>query len=158
MKKKENIEKELSKLFVPYYMCLQLKDIGFDELCLASYYTDIDENKFKECDYRKQFVPLEYHPLDSFGVEWEPHFIRNTETTYYVSAPTWDQVELFFENCGYIFTLNSSFDDNIISYWFDIFKRDIGFVYESDFIYERDKSKQEVKELMFEKIIEDIKK
>lgn len=155
------MEQNISKLFVPYYMCLQLKEIGFDELCLASYYTDIDENKFGDCDYRKQFVPLEYHPLDSFGAEWEPHFIRNTKSTYYVSAPTWDQVELFFEKCGYIFTLNSTFDDNnnkIVCYWFDIFKRDIGFVYESEFIFERDKSKQEVKELMFEKIIEDIKK
>lgn len=156
----KNKEQNIAKLFVPYYMCLQLKEIGFDELCLASYYTDVDENKSKKYDYRKQFVPLEYHPIDKFGVKWKPNFIKNTESTYYVSAPTWDQVESFFEKHGYIFSLNVVFDENdnkTACYWFDIFKINTGFIYESDFIPEKSKVKQEVKELMFKKIIEDIK-
>ena len=92
----------MEKEFVPYDRALRLKELGFNELCFGSYYTDIDENNLgDEHDYRKTFNGLEYHPLDKWGASWEPNFIRNTESTYYVSAPTFSQAFRWFrENCG----------------------------------------------------------
>jgi len=92
---KEKIEKE----FVPYEIAVALKNIGFDKLCIASYYTDDKENDLgSDGDYRKQFVGLEFAPQDSWGAVFEPHFIKNTESTYYVSAPLYQQVFDWFED------------------------------------------------------------
>ena len=157
-------KKEIEKIFTPYDICVKLKEIGFKKPCLGVYYTDDDVNNLKDKDYRKKFVPLEYIEVQTdnvLDVEFEPNFIYNKESKYYISAPTWEQAELFFEDYGYIFTLNSTFDDTnnkIVCYWFNILKHGKGLIYESDFIFKKDKSKLEVKELMFGKIIEDINK
>jgi hypothetical protein len=87
----------MKREFVPYELAVKLKELGFDEPCLASYYTDIDENNLEgKHDYRKTFNGLEYHPLDKWGTSWEPNFIRNTESVHYVSAPTPSQAFRWF--------------------------------------------------------------
>jgi hypothetical protein len=112
----------MEKQFVPYELALRMKEIGFDEPCLASYYTDIPENllkkKSKNIDYRKQFNGLEYHPLDKNGVEWEPNFIRNTDKTHYVSASTFSQAFRWFR------------EKYIIQSWISSIIDPVGFVYE----------------------------
>jgi hypothetical protein len=89
----------MEKEFIPYDLAVKLKELGFDEPCLASYYTDIDENNLEgKHDYRKTFNGLEYHPLDKWGTSWEPNFIRNTESVHYMSAPTPSQAFRWFED------------------------------------------------------------
>ena len=105
----------MEKEFVPYEIALKLKELGFDEPCLASYYTDIDENNLEgKHDYRKTFNGLEYHPLTKFGTGWEPNFIRNTESVHYVSAPTFSQAFRWFrEKHGLSVLIHDCLDDYI---------------------------------------------
>lgn len=121
----------MKELFVPYNLAFKLKEIGFDEPCLASYYTDVSENNINapggKRDYRKKFNGLEYHPLDSDGVEWEPNFIRNTDKTYYISAPTFDQIFKWFrKKYNLISTIAiHTTSTNKKFYYFEIYSQDI---------------------------------
>lgn len=121
----------MKELFTPYNLAFKLKEIGFDKPCLASYYTDIPENLLtknsKNIDYRKQFNGLEYHPLDKNGVEWEPNFIRNTDKTHYVSAPTFDQIFKWFRkehNLISTIAIHTT-SKNKKFYYFEIYSQDI---------------------------------
>ena len=68
---------EIKKEFVPYELALRLKELGYDEPCMGSYYNYSEEN-FKEdkFDYRGE-LNIEYS-------------IYN-ENTYYILAPLFQQ-------------------------------------------------------------------
>jgi hypothetical protein len=73
------------KEFVPYNIALALKELGFKEPCMASYYTK-----------DKEFNVLEFLPTDSWGTDFEPNFIINGEEGYYCSAPLFQQAFRWF--------------------------------------------------------------
>ena len=75
--------------FVTYEIALKLKELGFDEKCVASYYTyDIKNFSKGKYDYRGKF---------EFDYSTEDQYIVNSNETYYVSAPLWQQVIDWFD-------------------------------------------------------------
>ena len=74
----------MKEQFVTYEIALKLKELGFDEKCVASYYTyDIKNFSKGKYDYRGKF---------EFDYSTEDQYIVNSNETYYVSAPLWQQV------------------------------------------------------------------
>ena len=82
----------MEEQFVTYEIALKLKELGFDEKCVASYYTyDIKNFNKGKYDYRGKF---------EFDYSTEDQYIVNSNETYYVSAPLWQQViDWFREMC-----------------------------------------------------------
>ena len=81
----------MNKQFVTYEIALKLKELGFNEKCLASYYTDDERNYGKGDIYdcrRKLSSSIDFDP---FKEEFDNFYINSNET-YYVSAPLWQQV------------------------------------------------------------------
>ena len=81
----------MEKQFVTYEIALKLKELGFNEKCLASYYTDDERNYDKGDIYdcrRKLSSSIDFDP---FKEEFDNFYINSNET-YYVSAPLWQQV------------------------------------------------------------------
>ena len=82
----------MKELFISYELAKQLKEKGFKEKCLASYYTDSDENILQgdKTDYRKKF---------NINVsDLEDDYIINGDKDYYISAPLYQQVVDWFRN------------------------------------------------------------
>lgn len=76
--------------FCSYEIALKLKELGFDEKCMASYYTyDIKNFSKGKYDYRGKF---------EFDYSTEDQYIVNSNETYYVSAPLWQQVIDWFRD------------------------------------------------------------
>ena len=76
--------------FCSYEIALKLKELGFDEKCVASYYTyDIKNFSKGKYDYRGKF---------EFDYSTEDQYIVNSNETYYVSAPLWQQTITWIEN------------------------------------------------------------
>ena len=74
----------MEEQFITYEIALKLKELGFDEKCMASYYTyDIKNFSKGKYDYRGKF---------EFDYSTEDQYIVNSNETYYVSAPLWQQV------------------------------------------------------------------
>lgn len=81
----------MKEQFVTYEIALKLKELGFNEKCLASYYTDDERNYDKGDIYdcrRKLSSSIDFDP---FKEEFDNFYINSNET-YYVSAPLWQQV------------------------------------------------------------------
>jgi hypothetical protein len=71
------------KEFLNYEQALALKELGFDEHCLASFYTYTDENFIlNKYDYRGKF---------NINYSGEDDYIINTDKTHYISAPLYQQ-------------------------------------------------------------------
>lgn len=86
----------MNKQFVTYEIALKLKELGFNEKCLASYYTDDERNYGKGDIYdcrRKLSSSIDFDP---FKEEFDNFYINSNET-YYVSAPLWQQVIDWFK-------------------------------------------------------------
>ena len=76
--------------FCSYEIAKQLKELGFDEKCIASYYTNIKENNTAKYDVRKKLnASFDYN---AFIDEDDSGYIRNSDKEYYISAPLWQQV------------------------------------------------------------------
>lgn len=78
----------MEKEFIPYEQALALKELGFDEKCLAGFYTYVDEN----------FVLGKYDYRGKFNINYsdEDDYIVNTDKTHYISAPIFSQAFRFF--------------------------------------------------------------
>ena len=86
----------MNKQFVTYEIALKLKELGFNEKCLASYYTDDERNYDKGGIYdcrRKLSSSIDFDPFK----EKFDNFYINSNETYYVSAPLWQQVIDWFK-------------------------------------------------------------
>ena len=86
----------MKEQFVTYEIALKLKELGFNEKCLASYYTDDERNYDKGDIYdcrRKLSSSIDFDP---FKEEFDNFYINSNET-YYVSAPLWQQVIDWFK-------------------------------------------------------------
>ena len=87
--------------FCSYEIALKLKELGFDEKCVASYYTyDIKNFSKGKYDYRGKF---------EFDYSTEDQYIVNSNETYYVSAPLWQQVVDWLETKGYYINITRVF-------------------------------------------------
>lgn len=96
--------------FCSYEIALKLKELGFDEKCVASYYTyDIKNFSKGKYDYRGKF---------EFDYSTEDQYIVNSNETYYVSAPLWQQVWSFLDDNGVI--IGIIFVDNVFKYTLNI--------------------------------------
>ena len=75
--------------FCSYEIALKLKELGFDEKCIASYYTNIKENNTAKYDVRKKLnASFDYN---AFTDEDDSGYIRNSDKEYYISVPLWQQ-------------------------------------------------------------------
>ena len=81
----------MKEQFVTYEIALKLKELGFDEPCLASYYTDDERNYVKDGTYDCRQKISSSIDFDPFKEEFDNFYINSNET-YYVSAPLWQQV------------------------------------------------------------------
>ena len=80
----------MEEQFATYEIALELKELGFDEECIASYYTNIKENNTAKYDVRKKLnASFDYN---AFTDEDDSGYIRNSDKEYYISAPLWQQV------------------------------------------------------------------
>jgi hypothetical protein len=74
--------------FLKYEESLALKELGFDEKCLASFYTYADENfVLNKYDYRGKF---------NINYSEDDDYIINTNKKYYISAPLYQQAFRWF--------------------------------------------------------------
>lgn len=79
----------MNDLFLNYELSLELKNLGFDEKCMASYYTyDVENFKKDKFDYRGKFNFEFSNNLDDY--------IINTDKTYYIACPLKYQVFKWF--------------------------------------------------------------
>ena len=92
----------MNKQFVTYEIALKLKELGFDEKCLASYYTDDERNYAKDGTYDCRQKISSSIDFDPFKEEFDNFYINSNET-YYVSAPLWQQVTDWFREKHSIF-------------------------------------------------------
>ena len=83
----------MEKEFVPYEQALKLKELGFDEPCLGSYYSYLEEN-FKEG---------KFYYRGELNIEYSIY----SENTYYILAPTWQSAFRWFREK---YNLESSVD------------------------------------------------
>lgn len=99
----------MEKQFVTYEIALDLKKLGFKDKCMASYYTyDIENFKKGEYDMRGKF---------ECDYSTEDQYIINTDKTYYVAAPLWQQVIDWFRDIKKIdIEITRVFIDHKISY------------------------------------------
>lgn len=82
----------MTKEFVPYEIALELKNLGFDGKCFASYYTDIDRNFNTEKGYdARKKLEINYSYSETFDDE-DSDYIINGDNDYTISAPLWQQV------------------------------------------------------------------
>ena len=81
----------MKEQFVTYEIALKLKELGFNEPCLASYYTDDERNYAKDGTYDCRQKISSSIDFDPFKEEFDNFYINSNET-YYVSAPLWQQV------------------------------------------------------------------
>ena len=102
----------MEEQFVTYEIALKLKELGFDEKCIASYYTNIKENNTAKYDVRKKLnASFDYN---AFTDEDDSGYIRNSDKEYYISAPLWQQVQSFLDDNGVI--IGIIFVDNVFKY------------------------------------------
>jgi hypothetical protein len=99
--------------FIPYEQALKLKELGFDEPCLA-YYNINDE---------LTFTIIVSQNTNSF-------WLANPSNI--ISAPLYQQAFRWFREKGYRFTLSSDYENGI--YYFDVWKSN-QFMFETDYIY-----------------------
>lgn len=100
----------MKEQFCSYEIALKLKELGFYEKCVASYYTyDIKNFSKGKYDYRGKF---------EFDYSTEDQYIVNSNETYYVSAPLWQQVWSFLDDNGVI--IGIIFVDNVFKYTLNI--------------------------------------
>ena len=81
----------MEKQFVTYEIALALEELGFNKPCLASYYTDDERNYAKDGTYDCRQKISSSIDFDPFKEEFDNFYINSNET-YYVSAPLWQQV------------------------------------------------------------------
>ena len=81
----------MEKQFVTFEIALKLKELGFNKPCLASYYTDDERNYAKDGTYDCRQKISSSIDFDPFKEEFDNFYINSNET-YYVSAPLWQQV------------------------------------------------------------------
>lgn len=80
----------MKELFVDYNLSLELKELGFKEKCLASYYTyNIENLKKDKYDYKSKFI---------IEITDSEDYIMNGEKSYYVACPLIYQVFDWFRN------------------------------------------------------------
>ena len=81
----------MKEQFVTYEIALALEELGFNKPCLASYYTDDERNYAKDGTYDCRQKISSSIDFDPFKEEFDNFYINSNET-YYVSAPLWQQV------------------------------------------------------------------
>lgn len=83
---------KLSNIFVSFNTALKLKELGFNEPCLAYWYNETPKNKEGQC-------------LVYYKKPWDNIKIINSIITEYYSAPTYEQACDFLETLGYFIEL-----------------------------------------------------
>ena len=131
----------MNKEFIPYEQALELKELGFNEECIAYYHTDIEKNKVG-FDARKKLEINSYS--ESFD---EKDFVTNKdEWDYYITAPLYQQAFRWFREKYGLFsavnvdqTMEPKFAYCISKYWTDalswgwdtiVFNSDLHYTYE----------------------------
>ena len=99
----------MNKEFIPYEQALELKELGFDEPCLAFY-----NGKF----------------LESTDYDFDNGTSKDIGLC--IVAPLYQQSFRWFREKGYRFTLSSDYENGI--YYFDVWKSN-QFMFETDYIY-----------------------
>jgi hypothetical protein len=92
----------MKELFLPYDLSLALKEIGFDEPCLAWLYTDIKDNSPKLLD-EEDFLPYKLKPYQRLTTNDEinktPYGNRITASPLYDQVIDWfiEKYNIFIE-------------------------------------------------------------
>jgi len=91
----------MNKEFITYEQALALKELGFKEKCLASFYTyDIENFKEDKFDYRGKFN-VDYYSEDDY--------IINTDKSYYIATPLYQQAFRWFREKYRLYPIIDSF-------------------------------------------------
>jgi hypothetical protein len=113
----------IEKDFVPYQESFELKELGFDEPCLAYWYNETPTNPEGQC-------------LVYYKKPWDEQKIINGIIRDYYVAPTFSQAFRFFREKYKLFVQpNRTIDSPGIWYYFYIETRR-GDICEGSFIYE----------------------
>lgn len=111
----------MQEQFVTYEISLKLKELGFDEECLASYYTDDERNYSKNGEYDVRKKLSSSIDFDPFKNDFD-NFYKNSDKDYYVAAPLWQQVIDWFRKEYDMFIQinpNNYFDTFVNSYSYE---------------------------------------
>jgi hypothetical protein len=101
----------MNKEFIPYELALEIKELGFNEECVATYRHDGD-----------------FNIVEQNGLSWN----IKTNPNVHCAAPLYQQAFRWFREKGYRFTLSSDYENGI--YYFDVWKSN-QFMFETDYIY-----------------------
>jgi hypothetical protein len=97
--------KKLEKNFVPYEQALALKELGFDETCLAFYDGQVTNQVY-------------YNIYRNGSGDYKP--FKNTEKLKWFGAPLYQQAFRWFESKGYRNYVASNQFGGKVNYWFAI--------------------------------------
>ncbi|MDO4728397.1 MAG: hypothetical protein Q4B43_05250 [Bacteroidota bacterium] len=125
----------LKDIFVPYEIAVKLKEIGFDEPCIAGY-TNTGNNLLFESNELTRYVFEEHLVIKDFN-----------SGKRLVSAPTWEQVLKWFRDKNYSYNIYKASD---LTYFSEVYKNDNQYLGGTDFL----KSYEQTQEQLILKLIE----
>ncbi len=85
--------------FIPYEQALELKELGFDELCIYAWCNKGGWNKYKMIkEPITQILKTDGNPFGGFfsGKNWNKEIIPNTKNSIKCSAPLYQQAFRWF--------------------------------------------------------------
>ena len=80
---------DISKNFIPYELALELKELGFDEECLALYQSNHNNKPFININNKINIEALLSGKIKNEGIQ------------YLIKAPLWQQAFDWFRKIGY---------------------------------------------------------
>lgn len=106
----------MEKEFIPYEQALALKELGFDEPCLANYSIDVIGETVPHFRYNNRIS-------EAFSIDEGVWFNHNLDKEYVWSAPLYQQAFRFFreehllscEITGFYVSSNYGFDVSIVN-------------------------------------------
>lgn len=133
---------DISKNFIPYDLAVKLKELGFDEECLAGYIHLRGSNSWELAFYKDRIINF------------------NKTSNLYVSAPLWQQAFDWFEDRYnlYLTIHGEALNGHRIGFYYSITEEGWINFYESvddDLIFD---TKEEARQACLEKLIELCKK
>jgi hypothetical protein len=86
----------MNKEFVPYEEALALKELGFNEDCLCTMYTDIEWNKRFKNPIKTLYIGCGNKEADSVLLKDTQKFINSPVVDYYITIPLYQQAFRWF--------------------------------------------------------------
>ena len=118
----------MEKEFIPYEQALELKELGFDEECLCTMYTDIPFNESSGNPIKQLRIGCGAEDDDAVSLFDTQKFVNSQYVNYYITVPLYQQAFRWFREKYGIFSSTWCFETEqkfFIEFGFGIHKFEI---------------------------------